>query len=225
MTTARTLTPLFAAALLFAGCERQESTRTTVDQGDAKTKLGSFAEAVSAYESALDGTAKSAEAHYKLAILYDEKLKKPLPAIHHYDRYLELAAGGGKTKEATVARADCEKRLNVSLKEGGFMTTAEAARLRNENERLRKDLAELRAAKPTPAPSAPGAGGTDKMPPGGRSHVVESGETLSSIAFKYYRNRAQSTLIKNANRNQLGGKDVIRVGMTLIIPEQPKRKK
>ncbi len=223
MRIGRALAPLFTAALLLAGCEKQDNARSTVDQGDARVKIGAYGEAVRSYESALDGTPKSAEVHYKLGILYDDKLKNPLAAIHHYDRYLELAAGGGRTKEAKAARADCEKRLNVSLKDGGFMTTAEAARLRNENERLRKDLAELRAAKPTPLPSAPVPGGTDKVPPGARSHVVESGETLSSIAFKYYRNRAQSSLIKNANRNQLGGKDVIRVGMTLIIPELKKK--
>jgi nucleoid-associated protein YgaU len=105
------------------------------------------------------------------------------------------------------------------------MTTAEGARLRNENERLRKDLAELHSIKPTPPPHSPVPGATDKMPPGARTHVVEKGETLASIAFKYYRNRANTSQIKNANFNQLGGKDIIKPGMTLIIPETPKRKK
>ena len=71
----------------------------------------------------------------------------------------------------------------------------------------------------------PGSGGTDKMPPGARTHVVEKGETLASISFKYYRNRANSSRIKDANYNQLGGKDIIKPGMTLIIPEPAKKKK
>ena len=213
------------AALLFSGCEKQDSGREAVDLGDKRAKLGAFREAVRAYESALDGTAKTAEVHYKLGVLYDDKLKTPLAAIHHYDRYLDLVPTGGRSKEAKTARADCEKRLNLTLKEGGLMTTAEAARLRNENERLRKDLAEIRSAKPTPPPHSPGPGGTDKMPPGARTHLVEKGETLASISFKYYRNRANASRIKDANYNQLGGKDIIKPGMTLIIPETPKRKK
>ena len=213
------------AALLFAGCEKQDSAREAVDLGDKRAKLGAFREAVRAYESALDGTAKTAEVHYKLGVLYDDKLKTPLAAIHHYDRYLELVPTGGRSKDATTARADCEKRLHLTLKDSGLMTTADAARLRNENERLLKQLAEIRSAKPTPPPHSPGPGGTDKMTPGARTHVVEKGETLASIAFKYYRNRANASRIKAANINQLAGKDIIRVGMTLIIPEAAKPKK
>lgn len=213
------------ASLLLLGCEKQDNTREAVDLGDKRAKLGAYKEAVRAYESALDGTAKTADVHYKLGVLYDDKLKAPLSAIHHYDRYLELVPTGGRSKEAKTARADCDKRLNLTLKDTGLMTTAEAARLRNENERLRKDLAELHSAKPTPPPHSAGPGGTDKMTPGARTHVVEKGETLASIAFKYYRNRANASKIKDANYNQLGGKDIIRVGMTLIIPEQTKKKK
>ena len=213
-----------AAALSLAGCEKQDNAREAVDLGDKCTKLGTYPEAVRAYESALDGTPKTAEIHYKLAVLYDDKLKSPLAAIHHYDRFLQLVPDGKRSDEAKRARTECEKRLNLSLKDGGLMTTAEAARLRNENERLRKDLVELRAAKPTPLPNSPRLGGTDKVPPGARMHTVEKGETLASIAFKYYRNRANAPKIKDANINQLGGKDNIKPGMTLIIPEQKPKK-
>ena len=213
------------AALLLIGCEKRDSSREAVDLGDKRAKLGAFREAVRAYESALDGTAKTAEIHYKLGLLYDDKLKQPLDAVHHFDRYLDLVTTGGHTKEAKSARADCEKRMNLKLTDGGLMTTAEAACLRNENERLRKDIAELHNPKPTPPPHSPSPGGSDKMPPGARSHVVERGETLASISFEYYRNKANASRIKSANINQLGGKDIIKPGMTLIIPEAPMRKK
>ncbi len=215
---------IFLAALFLAACEKQDNAREAVDLGDKRTKLGAYKEAVRAYESALDGTVKTAEIHYKLGNLYDDKLKNPLAAIHHYDRYLDLVPKDGRSKEARTARADCEKRLNLSLKDGGLMTTAEAARLRNENERLRKDLAEIHTIKPATVSRAPGAGGTDKMTPGARTHTVERGETLASIAFKYYRNRANASRIKDANANQLGGKDNIKPGMTLIIPDLAKKK-
>jgi nucleoid-associated protein YgaU len=213
------------AALLLTGCEKKDASREAVNMGDRCTILGAYPEAIRSYESALDGTAKTAEVHYKLGVLYDNKLNHPLDAIHHYCRYLELIPTGGRSKEATIGRADCQKRLNLTFKDGGLMSTAEAARLRNENERLRRELTELHSNKPTPPPHAPGPGGTDRMPPGARTHVVEKGETLASISFKYYRNRANASRIKDANYNQLGGKDIIKPGMTLIIPEPAKPKK
>jgi nucleoid-associated protein YgaU len=220
------LAPLaLVAALSLAGCDQQDRMKEAIELGDRRAKLGAYTEAIRAYESALDGTAKTAEVHYKIAFIYDDKLKRPMGAIHHYDRYLELAPEGSRVKEAKVARTECEKQLHLEQKPGGFMTTAEGVRLRNENEDLRKLIAELRNPKPTPSPRQPNPGVPDKIPPGARMHVVEKGETLASIAFKYYRNRAQSGRIKDANVNQLGGKDIIRPGQTLIIPELPGRKK
>ncbi len=220
----RIVTFALAASLVLAGCEKQDNVREAMDLGDKRVKLGAFPEAIRAYESALDGTPKTAEIHYKLGLLYDDKMKRPVDAIHHYSRFLELAPEGKRNDEAKRAKADCEKRLNLSQKEGGLMTTAEAVRLRLENERLRKDLVESRAARPSPPPHSPIPGATDKVPPGARMHTVEKGETLASIAFKYYRNRANASRIKDANYNQLGGKDNIKPGMILIVPEQKPKK-
>jgi hypothetical protein len=207
------------AAFLLAGCDRQDATRKAIELGDRRVKVGAFREAVRAYEGALDGSAMSADVHYKIAVLYDDKLSSPIDASHHYGRCLELAPDGSRAKDAKMAKAECEKRLSASFKDGGFMTTAEAARLRNENERLQKTIAELRNPKPTPNPRAPNPGAPDEVPAGARKHLVQKGETLASIAYKYYRNRARSAQIKAANMNQLGGRDVIKPGMTLIIPE------
>ena len=213
-----------AASLLLSACDRQESLRESVDLGDKRVKLGAFQEAVRAYESALDGTTKTADVHYKLGVLYDDKLKDPLSAIHHYGRFILLVPEGKKTVKAKRARGECERRLNLTMKEGGLMTTAEAARLRNENEALRKKLSDIQNAKPTPTPGASGSSGVDKMTLGARTHMVEKGETLASIAFKFYRNRANASAIKSANVNQLGGKDIIKPGMTLIIPDLKRKK-
>ena len=49
-------------------------------------------------------------------------------------------------------------------------------------------------------------------------HVVREGETLASIAQKYYKNRGRAKDIQDANYNALGGKTTIRPGQTLIIP-------
>jgi len=206
-----------------AGCDKADERRQALDAADKRVKAGAYLEAMRSYESALDGTAKSAEVHYKMAILYDDKLKEPLDAIHHYERCLTLAPTGAHAKEAKAAKSDCEKRLQAKMSKEGFMTTSEAARLRNENESLRKLIADLRNPKAAPPPRVADPAAGDPMPPGAQRHTVASGETLASIALKYYRNRAMASHIKDANFNQLGGKDVIRPGQVLIIPELPKR--
>ena len=206
------------AAIALAGCDRfmpRDSARTISD-ADKKVSTGDFRGAIRLYESALDGTAKTADAHYKLAILYDDKLKKPRDAVHHLDRYLELTPTVAHAREAKMMRQENEKRMLAALQPGSPMSQGEAARLKNENAALSKQVVELRSRKIAPPPVA--SGKADVIPPGARSHTVEAGETLASIAQKYYKNRGRAKDIQDANYNALGGKTTIRPGQTLIIP-------
>jgi hypothetical protein len=55
--------------------------------------------------------------------------------------------------------------------------------------------------------------------PSQRTHVVTSGETLGSIAARYYGAASEWTRIFEANREQLTDPDVVSVGVTLVIPD------
>ena len=71
---------LIAATLLSTpACERlfDKGTKESIAAADKKAAAGDYRAAVDLYEGALDGTAKTAEAHYKLALIYDGKLKSP----------------------------------------------------------------------------------------------------------------------------------------------------
>jgi LysM repeat protein len=178
---------------------------------------------VAQYEAALDGTAATAEAHYRLALLYDGKLKSPRDAIHHLDRYLALVPEGAHAKDAKNLRKQTELKLELNSGKGTFITQEQAARLKNDILRLNKQLAELRAQKSAaPPPQAPGAKANEvaqkPIPPGTRTHVVQSGETMASIAFKYYKSRARWKDIQDANFYATSGTPKIKVGQTLIIP-------
>lgn len=216
---------LVGLACGFAACDKVDSKREGLEAGDRSVKVGAYRQAIRSYEGVLDGTAKTADVHYKIAVLYDDKLKEPLDAIHHYDRYLDYSPDGGHAKEAKAGKSDCEKRLQAKFSKDGFMTTSEAVRLRNENEYLRKLITDLRNPKAPPPPRVADSAKPDAMPPGSRQYTVLAGDTLASIALKFYKSRAMSDHIKDANFNQLGGKDVIRPGQVLIIPEGPKRRK
>jgi len=200
-----------------AGCDRlfpRDSARA-VTEADKKVSTGDFRGALRLYESALDGTARTADAHYKLALLYDGKLKKPRDAMHHLDRYLELSPAGDHAREAKKLRDENESRLAAAQQSGAPMSQAEAVKLKNRNADLEKRLVELQTRKPaTPLVR----GKTDKPPPGARFHTVEPGDTLASISRKYYKTAVKAKDILDANYNSLGGKDTIRAGQHLIIP-------
>jgi nucleoid-associated protein YgaU len=48
---------------------------------------------------------------------------------------------------------------------------------------------------------------------------VQSGDTLTSIADRFYNDAGQWRAIYDANRDQLTSADSLRVGMTIRIPQ------
>jgi LysM repeat protein len=210
------------AALLFPACDRlfDKGSKDDVIAADKKVAAGDFYGAASRYEAALDGTSASAEVHYKLAVLYEEKLKSPINALHHMERYLDLAPNGTHARDAKAYKKEGEAKLLAQLSKGSPVTQQDAVRLRNENQLLREQLTAVRAQKNLPAATvnAKGEPVQKPIPPGARTHTVQSGETLSMIAQKYYKNKGRWKDIQDANFNSLEGTAKIRAGMTLIIP-------
>lgn len=214
-----------SAIALFAGCDRlfDKGSKDQLTAGDKKAAAGDFRGAVGAYEAALDGTEKTANAHWKLALIYDDKLKVPRDAIHHFERYLELAPAGSHAKDAKAMLKQAETRLAMGQGKGSFITQEEAVRLKNDNLDLRKMLATVRAQKnatPPPASATAKAGEQVQKPvqPGQRTHVVKPGETMASIAQLYYKNKGKWKDIQDANFYSTNGTPRIKPGQTLIIP-------
>ena len=139
-----------------AGCDLLTVSQTGrhIREGNEAVLRGEFQKAVQHYESALDGTMLSAEAHYRLGLVYEDQLKNQTGALHHFERYLELAPQG---QFATDVKGYVERlRLVIvsSLAEGTVLPAREASRLKNENLELRQQLAELRDQNPAPRATA-----------------------------------------------------------------------
>jgi hypothetical protein len=84
------------------------------------------------------------------------------------------------------------------------------------------------AGASVPPPSAPRS--TSEMKPGlprpegiptGRVHKVEDGETLTSIALRYYGDAGRVSLLFRANRDRLRAPDHVPYGTVLLVPEAP----
>jgi LysM repeat protein len=155
-------------SILLTGCDLLTVSQTgrNIREGNEAMVRGEVQRALQHFEAALDGTMLSAEAHYRLGLLYEDQLKNEVGALHHFERYLELAPQG---QFATDVKGYVDRlRLVIvsRLADGPVMPAREATRLKNENLALRQQLTDLRqhstttgrgaapakASAPTPAP-------------------------------------------------------------------------
>jgi len=206
-----------------AGCDRVGGSRYAqlIQDADSKSAQGDFARAVDLYEAALEDSEslRKAELHYKLALLYDDKLNDPVSALHHFRRCLTLSPNGPHVKDVKESIQRDEIAALTALSGDSVITRAEAARLRNENLTLHKEL-ETRVASPrigsekSQTNEAKKAGAKKAA----RTYVVQSGDTLFSISRKLYKSPRHWKDILEANKKNIRDPKDLTVGQTLTIP-------
>src|ERR1700738_2717294 len=125
-------------------CDRMGASRHAqlIQDGDTKSAQGDFARAINLYEAALDDSEsiRNAEVHYKLALLYDDKLNDPVSALHHFRRYLALSPTGAHAPDVKNSIKRDELAALTALSGDSVITRSEAGRLGNENLDLDKEL-------------------------------------------------------------------------------------
>ena len=203
-----------------AGCDRLGNSRYTQLMQDAENKSaqGDFERAVNLYEAALDDSPRGAEVHYRLALLYDDKLNDPVNALHHFKRYVALSPNGPHAKDVKESIKRDEIAALTALSGDSVITRAEAARLRNENLTLHKQMEERAASRTAleklEAINARKAGSKKA----GQIYVVQSGDTLFSISRKFYKSPKRWKAILEANKKDIRNPKDLTVGQTLVIP-------
>jgi len=206
---------------LLASCDRMVTSRHTrlVKEADWKAAQGDYLWAINLYEAALDGTPQSAEVHFKLALLYDDKLNDPLHALHHFKRYLVLNPDGSHAADVRDFMKRDEVALGTSLSGDSVVTRTEAARLRNENLNLHRQI-DAGPAKPrSVADKSPSRRGEkEKSKSGSNAYTVKEGDTLASISRKYYKTSKRWREIRDANEKKIDDPDNLKAGVTLKIP-------
>lgn len=205
-----------SSLLLLSGCDRMVTSRNSrlVKEADWKAAQGDYLWAINLYEAALDGTPQSAEVHFKLALLYDDKMNDPLHALHHFKRYLVLNPNGSHAAEVQEFMKRDEVALGTSLSGDSVVTRAEAARLRNENLNLHRQIDE----GTTRSRAAPSKRGEKEKPAGARTYTVKEGDTLASISRKFYKTSKRWREIRDANEKKIDDPENLRAGLTLTIP-------
>jgi tetratricopeptide (TPR) repeat protein len=187
------ITIIFSLLLLLPGCglDRPEK------KGDAEAKAGRFESAIYWYEAAL-GTDDREAVHWKMAEIFAGKLHDPVGAAYHYRRILALHPNGAR---ADAARAALRRMEGSS---GSLPVTPNHSRL---------------PATPKPNSAQEAALDGEKAAKGKvRTYVVQSGDTLVSIAKKFYQAPSRWKDVLDANQNQLSNPDELKPGQTIIIP-------
>jgi LysM repeat protein len=157
------LLPLLGAlALGLAGCGDSErlSYATEIDEpayreGQALLKTGRKQEALNAFLKVIDKRGEDApESHLEVGLLYLQHINDPLSAIYHFRRYLALRPN---SPQATLVRQriDAATRdfartipaqpLENQLQRVDLVATLD--RLKQENDTLKQDLADLKAGR------------------------------------------------------------------------------
>ena len=219
----RTASACILIALAIAGCDRMITPRHTqqLKDADAKAAGGDFARAISLFESALEDRPTDADVHYKLGLLYDDKMNDPLNALHHFKRYLSIAPSGTHAADVKNFIKRDEVALLTSLSGDAIISRAEATRLRNENLSLRKELDEAHGRahatvnERTPDSAKPKVNEGSK-----RTYIVQRGDTLASISRRFYKTSAHWKRILEANRDVIDNPKNLTVGQTLVIPRR-----
>ena len=202
------------------GCDRLGNSRYTqvTQDADNKSAQGDFERAVNLYEAALDDSPRGAEVHYKLALLYDDKLNDPVNALHHFKRYLALSPNGPHAKDVKDSIKRDEIASLTALSGDSVITRAEAARLRNENLTLHKQLEERAATRTAFEKSQANDNRKAGSKKAGQTYVVRSGDTLVSISRKFYKSPKRWKAILEANKKNIRDPKDLTVGQTLVIP-------
>jgi tetratricopeptide (TPR) repeat protein len=224
-----------------AGCgrasgEQREARDRHLRQAYAAMKAKDIDRAIGLCEQALARHPDLALAHRELGLMLDNFRQDYVPALYHYQRYLQLRPDAKDREGVEELIQHCRFSFAAQLAEAPEELKkdlqARDARIRKlemELVGLREKVAGLGlgAAPGSPVKSAAkenvrqaGASVASAGLPPGQVHVVQAGENLATISTRYYGTPARWKNIFNANQDRLTDANNLRVGTQLTIPKE-----
>lgn len=183
------------------------------------------------------------ESHLEVGQIYLNHIHDPIAAIYHFRKYLELRPNSPQapmvrdlidTSKKQFARQLPGQPLDDYYERTDLLDLVE--RLKRENERMKIELAAVQAeplpveesvrqvspdtVRTTTGPSTATPRQTPTAPVSAtaKRHVVARGDTLYSIAKRYYGNGNQWRTIYDANRSVMSSETDLKIGTALVIP-------
>lgn len=104
-----------------SGCSQMDQSQSDEEKephfvlGNSRFNAMDYTGAVEAFQEALEVNPRSAQAHFRLAQLYDTKVPNPAAAIYHYQEYLRLDPSAGNA-DVIRGRIDaCKRQLAADV--------------------------------------------------------------------------------------------------------------
>ncbi len=231
--------------ILLAGCDdasRKESSTLDVDdpdfrQGQIFYKQREIRRALECYLKVIDNRKGAAEAHLEAGRMYSD-LEDPLPAIYHYNQYVRLKPTSVQNGHVKQMIRTAEKQFMQQLPGrpmepdalGSVDINARLRTLQIENEKLKREVADLSRNQKTPDTKAAVGTGVpvatpDKSAPESRNgrtlpYTIVRGDTLSVISNKMFKDKNHIKAIFEANRDKMTSQDNLpKIGTVIQIPQ------
>ena len=215
---------------LATGCgrvsdERREARNRHLRRAEAAKQAQDIDRAIALCEKALERRPGLALAHRELGLMLDNYRQDYVPALYHYQRYLQLRPDSPNRADIESLIQHCRVSFAAQIAESPDELKrdlqARDARIRA----LEREVFALRASAPAAAPPAvaasavPAAAPAAGAPPA-QVHVVQAGENLGAISTRYYGTPSRWKDIFNANRDKVPDANNVRVGTRLDIPKE-----
>jgi LysM repeat protein len=149
--------PVLLAAALFAaasGCSPMDQGPMDEEKephfvlGKSRVNAMNYSGAIEAFEESLEANPHSAQAHYQLAMLYENQESDPAAAIYHYQEFLKYDPKAENAEIIGQHISSCKQQLAADVLQ---LPSAPAAqqqleKLTEENRRLHDQLSQWQAA-------------------------------------------------------------------------------
>ncbi len=166
----RSVLPFLAVlALGLAGCSDSEHVNSATEldepnyrEGQALLKTGRRQEALAAFLKVISKRGDDApESHLEIGLLYLQHINDPLAAIYHFKKYLALRPNSPQAplvrQRIDAATREFARTLPAQPLEGQPQRVdlvATLDKLKQENDALKQELADLKANRNVPSPTA-----------------------------------------------------------------------
>ena len=213
---------------LATGCgrvsdERREARDRHLRRAEAAKHAQDIDRAIELCEKALERRPNLALAHRELGLMLDNYRQDYVPALYHYQRYLQLRPDSPNRADIESLIQHCRVSFAAQIAESPDELKrnlqARDARIRA----LEREVFALRAAASAAAPPAPDLAAAPASAPAATAaqvHVVQAGENLGAISTRYYGTPSRWKDIFNANRDKVPDANNVRVGTRLDIPKE-----
>jgi len=202
-------------------------------------KNGEIDEAIRLYYETLSNSPQAVRAHLDLAVLLHDRKQDYIKAIYHYERYLEQRPDTEKRSLIENRARIAGQQYAAKISSASQVSNERLVELEKENLKLRDRVKELEkqvARREEKRENEPGVVVDADKPPrvvkpppreegavfaemtSLRTYSVRSGDTLSSIALKFYGDETQSARIFDANKDMLDSRNNLKIGTVLVIP-------